>query len=62
MKTLTPRELEIERVKLAIMATDIRIEEHKIGIVAMQRKNAARIRELNRQQKLEAAREVKSSK
>jgi hypothetical protein len=61
MKTLTSRQLEIERVKLAIVTTSLRIEEAKAGIAAMQRKNRARLREIKRQQKAAEA-EVKSLK
>lgn len=52
MKTLTPRELEIKRVQLAMLKTDIDIEVARAVIAAMQRKQAARRKEIARQMRL----------
>jgi len=52
MKILTPRELEIERVKLAVMKRLIKIAVARRDIAAMQRKNRACQREIQRQLRL----------
>jgi hypothetical protein len=49
VKTLTNRELEIKRVELAMLKTDLRIAEARVAIAAMQRKQRARRKEIARQ-------------
>ena len=52
MKILTSREIEIQRVKLAMMKRDINITMARRDIAAMQKKNRACAREIARQTKL----------